>query len=107
MDGCALYYHCGPFAGAWSVPGAPSPQHIVVPLKQHLTLFVLFRRADDTAKAEMTHRGIEHLRRARRGAEPQTVVGGAEMRPSLDHFARYSDLRLCRIEAVFDGCVAP
>ena len=29
------------------------------------------------------------------------------MRPSLNHLARYSDLRLCRIEAVFDGGFAP
>src|SRR5271156_4948193 len=106
MDGCALYYHCGPFAGAWSVPGAPSPQHIVVPLKQHLTLFLFFRRADDTAKAEMTHRGIEHLRRARRGAEAQAIVGGAEMRPSLNHLARYFDLGLGWIKAVFYGRTA-
>src|ERR1700722_16919302 len=55
----------------------------------------------------MTHRSIEHLRRAGRGTEPQAVVGGAEMRPSLDHLARYSDLRLRRIEAVFDGGFAP
>ena len=91
------------------MPAYPSsvPWHLVVHAQVALTLFVFFRRADDTAKAEVTHRGIEHLRRARRGAEPQAVVGGAEMRPSLDHFARYSDLRLCRIEAVFDGCVAP
>jgi hypothetical protein len=60
VDGCTLYYHCarrrpGVF------PGASSPSLVVHTLAA-LTLFVLPKWAHDTAKAEMTHRGIEHLR---------------------------------------------
>jgi hypothetical protein len=43
------------YAASTRLPG-------VVQTRAALTLFLLFRRPDDTAKAEMTHRRIEHLR---------------------------------------------
>jgi hypothetical protein len=57
----------GPFlplcaAPAWSVSRSVFPQRLVVHTLAALTLFLLTKGADDTAKAEMTHRGVEHLR---------------------------------------------
>jgi hypothetical protein len=61
VDGCTLLLPLSA-APAWSVPGSVFPWHLVVHTLAALTLFVLPKGARDTAKAEMTHRGIEHLR---------------------------------------------
>ena len=44
--------------------------------------------ADDAAEPEVRHRGVDHLRLARRRPVAQAVVGRAEVRAALDHPAR-------------------
>src|SRR5262249_21163262 len=55
----------------------------------------------DTAKTEMTSRGVDGLRHARSGTIAAAVIRRAQMRPALHHFAWDADVRQVGIVTFF------
>jgi hypothetical protein len=55
------------------------------------------RRAQDATKPQVTRRGVDRLRHARRGSVTAAVVGCAKVRASLHHLARNPGPGCCRV----------
>src|SRR5215475_10704924 len=74
----------------------------MVPFLCERVTFLLSSRAacpQHAAKSDMAHAGVDHLRLARRRPVTQAIIGGAQVRAALDHFAWNAELRLTRIVA--------
>src|SRR5215470_9961908 len=57
--------------------------------------------SDDAAKADVTRRGVDGLRVARRRTVAAAVIGRAQVRAAFQYLARDADVRLAAVIAAF------